>query len=203
MNNDGPQQGGPPPGDQPNVPSGGYPPASAPQPPGYETQPTQYGPPQGYAPPPGGPYPVTPAPPSERKRSPILTILLVVLGVLIICGFGSALAFGALFGGVFAVTQPVVDAGDAYMRALRDGDYDTAFELSAPSLQQEAGNAAGIAAALSSKQPSTWSFNSRNINNNDGNVSGTTTYKDGTTGTVEISLTKIGNDWKVVGISLE
>ena len=71
------------------------------------------------------------------------------------------------------------------------------------SLQQEAGDAQGLQNALSSKQPQSWTFTSRNINNDQGTLSGTASYKDGTTGTVDLVLVKVGNDWKVAGISMK
>ena len=199
MTSYGSQPGGTPPGDQSNMPPpGGYAPPPGQQQPDPGMQPTQYPPPQGYTPP-----PATPAPAPPRKRSPLLIILAIVVGVIVLCGVATVLGVGGILGGVLAATQPVANAGDAYMTALRDGDYNKAFDLSAPSLQQEAGNAAGLEAALSFKQPATWGFTSRNINNNDGSLSGTTTYKDGSTGTVDMALTKVGNDWKVTGIQLK
>jgi hypothetical protein len=200
MSNYGSESGPPPPGDQSNIPTGGYTPAPGPPQPGLPPQPTQYGPPPGYAPPPGGPQMgMTGMAPPPRRRSPLLIIGIIVVAFLLLCGVGVAL----LIGGVFAATQPVANAGDAYMTALRDADYNKAFDLSTPSLQQEAGNADGLKAALSSKKPASWSFTSRNISNNQGSLSGTTSYADGTTGTVDMVLNQVGNDWKVAGISLK
>jgi hypothetical protein len=116
----------------------------------------------------------------------------------LICGIGGAL----LVGGVINATQPVANAGDAFMAALRDGDYNKAYDLSAPALQQEAGNAEGLQAALGTKPVASWNFTSRNISNNQGSLEGTTTYTDGSTGTVTMALTQVGNDWKVSGVSL-
>ncbi len=107
-----------------------------------------------------------------------------------------------LFNTVMNATQPVVNAGEAYMTALRDGDYTRAFELSDSALQQEAGDAEGLEAALGQRQLSGWSFTSRAINNAQGTLSGTTTYTNGETGTVDMVLTQVGNDWKVAGITL-
>ena len=178
----GSQPSGTPPGEQPYSPPAGYtpPPAQPPQ---------QYAPPQGYP-----PVPEVPA----KKKSPLLIILLAIGGIILLCVLGVFL----FVGGIFGATQPVVDAGEAYMIALRDGNYDRAFDLSSPDLQNEVGDASGLEGALSSKQPATWTFTSRSINNNDGQLSGNTTYKDGTSGTVEMTLTKLNNAWKVVGISL-
>jgi hypothetical protein len=142
---------------------------------------------------------VTAPPPPARRRSPLLIIGIIVLALVVVCGIGGAL----LVGGVINATQPVYDAGQTYMTALRDGDYNKAYDLSAPSLQQEAGNAEGLQSVLGTKPLASWNFTSRSINNNQGSLEGTTTYTDGSTGTVTMALTQVGNAWKVAGISLK
>ena len=186
--------GGTPQGGQPNVSGGGPAPTPGPE------QPNQYTPPPAYAPPSGPPTGTTvTAPPPPRGRSPLLIIGIIVLAVVLICGIGGAL----LVGGVLNATQPIANAGEAYMTALRDGDYNRAYDLSAPALQQEAGSAEGLQTVLGTKPLASWSFNSRNISNNQGSLEGTTTYTDGSTGTVTMALTQVGSDWKVSGISLK
>jgi hypothetical protein len=205
MSNYGSDSGGTSPGDmpigeQPNVSPGGYTPAPGQPPPTQYGPPPTYVPPSGYAPPPGGPQMgMTGMAPPPRRRSPLLIIGIIVVAFLLLCGVGVAL----LIGGVFAATQPVVNAGDAYMSALRDGDYNKAFDLSTPALQQEVGSADNLKAAVGSKQPTSWSFTSRSINNGQGSLSGTTTFTDGTNGTVDMGLSQVGNDWKVSGIRLK
>jgi hypothetical protein len=135
----------------------------------------------------------------RRGRSPLLIIGIIVLALILLCGVGGV----ALFTGVMNATQPVADAGEAYLTALRDGNYSRAYDLSSSALQQEAGDAEGLQAALGSKQLSGWSFTSRNISNNQGSLAGTTTYTNGETGTVEMALTQESNAWKVAGISLK
>lgn len=137
--------------------------------------------------------------PPKRGMSPLLIIGGIVLGLLLLCGIGGAL----LFGGVLSATQPVANAGDAYMAALRDGDFSKAYDMSAPALQQEVGDAEGLQTALSARQIASWSFTSRNISNNQGSLSGTATYTNGDTGPVEMSLIQVGNEWKVAGINLQ
>lgn len=176
-----------PPGAGPGQSQGGY------TPPPLQPQQT------GYTPPPGGPPMAVTGVPPKRKRSPLLIIGGIVLVLVLLCVAG----FAALGGLVLGATQPVANAGEAYMTALRDGDYSKAFDLSSTALQQEVGNAQGLQTGLSSKQPARWSFTSRNVSNNQGNLSGTTTYKDGTSGTVDMVLTQVGNDWKVAGVSMK
>jgi hypothetical protein len=128
-----------------------------------------------------------------------MIIGIIVLALILLCGGGAVL----LFTGVMNATQPIANAGEAYMSALRAGDYNKAFELSSTSLKQIAGDANGLQTALGSKQVSSWSFTGRSMNNGQGALSGTTTYADGSTGTVDMALTQEGNDWKVSGINLK
>ena len=128
-----------------------------------------------------------------------MVIGIIVLALVLICGIGGAL----LVGGVLNATQPVFNAGEAYMAALRDGDYNRAYDLSSTVLQQEVGDAEGLLPALGAKQPASWSFTSRSIENNQGRLQGTTTYKNGETGTVDMALTQVGNDWKVSFLNLK
>lgn len=158
--------------------------------------PMQGGTSSGYMPPPGGP-PV--AIPPKRKRSPLLIIGGIILGLLLLCGIG---AF-ALFSSVLNATQPIATSGETFMAALRDGDYNKAYDLCAPALQKDLGSAQGLQTGLASKQPTSWSFTSRAINNGQGSLSGTTQYKDATTGTVDMLFAQVGNDWKVTGVTLK
>jgi hypothetical protein len=200
MTSFGSEPGGTSPGGQSNMPTGAPPPVPGPQQGAPGQPPPQYGPPPGYVPPSGPPPGATgmAPPPPARGRSPLLIIGIIVLSLLLICGIGGAI----LFSTILNATQPVVDAGEAYLTALRDGDYSRAYDLSGPALQQEVGDAEGLQTRLGTRQLASWSVNSRNISNNQGSLEGTTTYTTGETGTFEMSLTQAGNDWKVVGIAL-
>lgn len=152
----------------------------------------------GYVPTPGGAQVATTGVPPKR-RSPLLIIGGIVLGLLLLCGIGAAV----LVGSVFNATQPMANTGEAFMTAARDGNWSKAYDMSSTALQQEAGNAQGLQTALSSKPLASWSFTSRNISNGQGTLSGTTNYTNGTSGTVDMVLNQVGNDWKVAGVSLK
>ncbi|MEO8285873.1 MAG: hypothetical protein ABI670_05520 [Chloroflexota bacterium] len=134
-----------------------------------------------------------------RKRSPLLIIGGIVVALVLVC----VVSIFVLFGAVMNATQPLADAGNVYLTALRDGDYNKAFDLSTQTLQTEVGSAEGLQAALSAKQLDSWSFNSRNVTNDQGTLAGTAKYKTGESGTAEMVLNKVGNDWKVAGVSLK
>lgn len=133
-------------------------------------------------------------------RKVILIVGGVVLLLLVLCG--------VLFGGgilaLMGATQPVVDASDKFMTALRDNNFTGAYDMCAPSLQSELGDAAGLEAFVKDggRQPATWNFTSRSINNDEGVVEGTATFAGGATGTARVVLSKVGNDWKISGLTL-
>ncbi len=130
-------------------------------------------------------------------------VLLIVGGIVLL---GIILCAVLVGGGVFAIfqaTQPVVDAGDKFMTALRDGNYQQAYDMAGAQLQKDAQNAQGLETALSSFQPKTWTFTSRNINNNQGQLEGTTTYANDTAGTVTLTLEQVGSEWKVIGANFK
>jgi hypothetical protein len=133
------------------------------------------------------------AAPAAKRRSPWLVIGGIVLLLLIVCVVG----VGLLVTFVFNQTQPVVNAGDAFMSALRDGNYDKAFDLCTTSVQQEVTDAKGLEDVFSSFQPASWNFTSRSIDNNVGKLDGTVSYKKGDTGSVHIETEKVGEAWKI------
>jgi hypothetical protein len=129
--------------------------------------------------------------------------LLIVGAVLLVLIVGCVVLFGSIIGGAIGLTQPAADAGDKFMAAVRDGDYNRAYDLSTPALQQEVGNADGLRQALESHAPATWTFLSRNINNDVAGLTGTTTYKDGSQGTVDMELRQVDGNWKVSFVDLK
>jgi hypothetical protein len=103
---------------------------------------------------------------------------------------------------VFAVTRPVVDAGDSFMTALKAGDNTAAYALASPSLQRELGSAENLGKMAGTYRPSTWSWSGRHIENGTGRVEGTVTFADGRSGHVRIVLLQSGGGWKVSAFQL-
>lgn len=122
------------------------------------------------------------------------TLLLLLALCLIVAG-GSALV----------LTGGVTDAGNAFMSALRDGDYDTAYTLASPTLQADLGSADALQGGIERGQviPTDWSFSSRNRNNNEGDLSGSVTFASGSDGRVALRLVRIDSEWRVEAIDLE
>ncbi len=131
-------------------------------------------------------------------------VVIVVVGILAlcICGFIAIIGIG-LVGGI-GMTQPVADVGEKFMQSLKTGDYDTAFALCDPSLQKELGNAQGLKQMVEAgkAQPVKWSFDTRNMQNNQGHMEGAVTMQGGE-GVVTMDFVKSGSDWKVIGFDLK
>jgi hypothetical protein len=126
-------------------------------------------------------------------------------GVGKILGIGclGLIAMGAgIFFLVMRLTQPVVDVADAFMGALRDGDNNRAFQIAAPPLQRELGSAEQLGASIGAYRPQDWSWSSRSIRNDRGNVSGSVTYQGGRTGTAQIRMSQVDGEWRVTAYRL-
>ena len=101
---------------------------------------------------------------------------------------------------VFSLTRPVVDGADAFMGALKDGRYEQAYARSAPSLQQELGDAART--ALHGPAPTglgSGAGRSADLRNGIGNVSGSVDLaKRRHAALREIELHQVNGEWRVV-----
>ncbi len=129
-------------------------------------------------------------------------VVAVVVGVIALACV--ALGGTAILAGL-GLTQPAATAGDAFMTALRDGDYDQAYSLCSPGLQKELGSAQDLQELIENgdAQPSQWSFTSRNISGDTGQLDGNVTLTGDRPGTVIIKLVKVGDAWKINGFNLK
>jgi hypothetical protein len=144
--------------------------------------------------------PPTATPPAKSNKT--RNVVLIVIGVIL----ASCIVFGAsMFGVVMNATQPVVTAGDAFMTALKDGNYDRAYALSSSGLQQKLQDAQGFRRTLNvSRLPlKSWSFSSRSINNAEGHVAGSGELEDGRTVSIDLQLEQTGDDWKVSAFNIQ
>jgi hypothetical protein len=97
-----------------------------------------------------------------------------------------------------SLTQPVVDGADAFMGALKDGRDEQAYARAAPSLRQEVGDAQGLAARIGPYRPREWSWSQRRLRNGIGYVSGRARWQGGNSGTAELELHHVSEEWRVV-----
>ncbi len=101
-----------------------------------------------------------------------------------------------------ALTQPIVDVGDGFMTALKTNNDAQAYTLCAPDLQNELGSVTGMSALVQDYRPAQWSWNTRSIRNGVGRLGGSFTSTDGKSGTVQITLRQVGNDWRIISFRI-
>lgn len=130
----------------------------------------------------------------KRRFKKRYIILIALLGVLIMGGGIVAL--------VMSLTRPVVTASDTFMTALKDGNFDGAYAMGTPALQQELGSGKRIGEMFAVARPVSWSWSSRSIRNGSGHVSGSVTYSTGSNGDVAIFLLPEGDGWKISGFRM-
>ena len=130
--------------------------------------------------------------PKRRRR----VWLFILIGVVAVAALAAAIFFL-----VISLTRPVVDAADAFMTALKDGDFGRAARQTTPALQRETGGAEGFARGIGVYRPATWSWSQRSIRNGIGRVSGSVTYQNGANGSVRLTMRQIDDRWRVEGYS--
>ena len=130
--------------------------------------------------------------------------------VLVGCGLGGVLLLVCgglvtiLVVGVFAATQPVVDASESFLSLVGQGKTADAYALTAASYQAkqtEPSFAAGVK-KLGLTEYASVSWNKRNILNDTGTTAGTVTLKDGSTKSVAFDLVNENGTWKVSGVDV-
>lgn len=126
---------------------------------------------------------------SQRRFGP-RKIILVVLAGLAVLGV-------ALFFILKSALGPVLDAGDAFMGALRDRNDSQAYAAAAPDLQQRLGSVGGLTVTVDAYRPSQWSWSTRSVRNGIGDLSGSVTYQGGNRGSAELRLGKVDGTWRV------
>jgi 2,4-dienoyl-CoA reductase-like NADH-dependent reductase (Old Yellow Enzyme family) len=93
--------------------------------------------------------------------------------------------------------------GRIFVQLMHVGRIDaTAYDLSAPNVQNELGSVEGLQRFFveNNFSPESWNFNNRSIENNTGTLTGTVTLADGVVVDTEINMIKIEGDWLVSGI---
>lgn len=122
--------------------------------------------------------------------------------------FGALLLSGLLATAIVAgavITQPATVTGDAFVKALMDADYATAFELCDPSLQNEFGSVQKLESWGKGAvgQPAKWAFTSRDVADDAAQLDGRLTMSDGRQQWIRLVLTKVDKLWKVAGFQVD
>lgn len=128
-----------------------------------------------------------------------------LVGACILCsciGLIAMMATGGL--AALGLTGPSAEVGESFMAALRDRDYNTAYNLCDPALQAELGGVEGLQTLVEggSATPSTWSFTSREVSGNTATLSGSMTFENGNSGQVDLTLANSGSSWLLTSFYL-
>ena len=135
------------------------------------------------------------SPPRLSQRIRPWHIILIVIG-----GFA---AFGLLLYFILSTALgPLVESGDRFMTALRDGNFQQAHTLATPALQREVGDPQRWGATIGRYQPGEWSWSQRSIRNGIGQLEGSVTYRGGNDGRVRLELHQVDGQWRVAGYRL-
>jgi hypothetical protein len=128
----------------------------------------------------------------------IIFIIVGVVGLICVACIGLVVVLGGV---ILSATQGIADASDDYLEALKQGDYATAYDLSAPVLQADFGSVEGVQSFVAQNNfvPESWNFNNRSVVNNTGTLIGTITLQNGTVLDAEMYFQEIDGDWLVTG----
>ncbi len=126
-----------------------------------------------------------------KKRTIVLIIVACVAGILAVAG--------GIIGAVFYASSGVVDSGDGFFEAARNGDYEAAYALTSQDIRRNR-TAAGlkeymVSNGLDEVVDTTW--NSRSFENNSGKLEGSVTTKSGGIIPVTVDLVKENGVWKI------
>lgn len=152
--------------------------------------------------------PAMPFAPPARLAAALLCLAVAGLAA---CSTGPGGPTGAPGPSAGATDVPPEVVAESLMVALRDADYAAAHAILATgSARDYAADAAALQSTIQSRglSPESWSFEPIDYNVDDaGNdvIAGTVAFADGSTGTVEITLTALGlsnNPWRVQDFSL-
>lgn len=133
-------------------------------------------------------------------------VIIIIASIVLVVSAAAILI--AYFTGAIdrAMTRDMHNVGEKFMNAIRTDNYGVVVEIVTPDLLEEIGPTGQNMQDQfneSDLRPSTWEFTSREYIGTQGQMSGTVVFTRGRQGKVELSLSKIGRQWKISGFSLE
>jgi hypothetical protein len=143
-----------------------------------------------------------PAKQSHTLRNIIIGVLVALFACVLCIGVVFAVTGGAILNAVNGL-QVVGDRANEFMTALKADDYNKAYSLVVKEQQQAFGGSPegmqGVLEGLHLNDPSDWKFPQFNAQNNQAIVSGTATFKDGSSKEIRVDLQKSGDTWYILG----
>jgi hypothetical protein len=111
--------------------------------------------------------------------------------------------------GVVKTAQAFNQTGNDFMTALKEGKFETGFDLFAAELQSEVGSVADLKTMIddNNARPNEWTFSSWNISTDENqntlaNVEGSVTFQNDRKGVVKLELVKMGEAWRIISFDL-
>ena len=134
-------------------------------------------------------------------------IIIGLIALVLLCACGCVGLFavtGGAIGTIFTQVAAPAAVGATFMTDIVAGDYDKAYALCTPALQNALGSPAGLGKRIGDAraQPVSFSFSNTNLNNDRLELSGTAAFAGGRSGTVSLAIVKVGSDWKVDAFNL-
>lgn len=132
--------------------------------------------------------------PKSSSSSAIVVMAAIVISVVMCVGIA-----GAVVVLVFKLLEPVSEAGNEFMNAIRDGDYQDVYALVDDRLKSVVEDTTRLESIVLEydAQPESWNFNSQSIKNNFGEIEGTVTLEDGRTTPLLIQFVQLDGVWRV------
>jgi hypothetical protein len=135
--------------------------------------------------------------PKRTAMSRTRLIVIGIIGTIVLVGLIAALTLGI----VIPLTQPIVDAGTAFIETIDAQDFDAAYAMLAPELQSEVG-ANGLAEHFANADLSDWSYSQRSLRNGVGRLNGRVLWNGEATDFV-LFFTKIDEQWRLMSYNFE
>lgn len=132
--------------------------------------------------------------------------IIIIIASFVLVASAAAILIAYFTGGIDrAMTSDMSAVGERYLRSFRREDYETILLLSTPDFMKELGTGQNIQDSINNNDllPMDWNFTDRKIVGTQGQMSGTVVFTRGRKGIVNLSLSKIGREWKVSGFLLE
>jgi hypothetical protein len=132
----------------------------------------------------------------------------ILIGASVILIISAAAILIAYFTGAIdrAMTSDMTAAGEKFMRAARNEDYGVIIELASPDFLAEIGPTGQTMQDNINNddlRPTDWEFTTNKIVGTQGQMSGSVVFTGGRQGAVDLSLAKIGREWKITGFYFE
>jgi hypothetical protein len=133
-------------------------------------------------------------------------IILIAASIVLVVSAAAILV--AYFTGAIdrTMTRDMAAVGDKFLRAVRNDDYGVIVDIVTPALLEEIGPTGQNMQDHFNEtdlKPSTWEFTNREYIGTQGQMSGPVVFTRGRQGRVELSLFKLGREWKIAGFLFE